>query len=116
MSSSPALCRTRCHICGRRMRSSCPRGPKASVTSWSRQWDVVHPLSQLTVHTARVTSSRARYGILVPPQDPEALAPAFSRIIDEADRWPAEILRARAGAFSYKACADAYRDLFRSLV
>jgi glycosyltransferase involved in cell wall biosynthesis len=59
--------------------------------------------------------ARGRYGILVPPQDPEALAPAFSRIVNEADRWPKEALRARAAAFSYQACADAYWRLFQSL-
>jgi glycosyltransferase involved in cell wall biosynthesis len=60
--------------------------------------------------------ARGRYGILVPPQDPEALAPAFSQVIAEADRWPADMLRARARDFSYDACADAYWNLFRSLV
>jgi glycosyltransferase involved in cell wall biosynthesis len=59
--------------------------------------------------------ARGRYGILVPMQDPEALAPAFSRIFQEADRWPKEALRARAAAFSYQACADAYWRLFQSL-
>jgi glycosyltransferase involved in cell wall biosynthesis len=60
--------------------------------------------------------ARGKYGILVPPQDPKALAPAFSQVIAEADRWPRDMLRARARAFSYSACADAYWNLFRSLV
>jgi glycosyltransferase involved in cell wall biosynthesis len=59
--------------------------------------------------------ARGRYGILVPPQDAEALAPAFGRIVHEADRWPKDVLRARAAAFSYQACADAYWHLFQSL-
>ncbi len=57
-----------------------------------------------------------KYGILVPPRNPDALAPAFGRILDEQSRWPAETLRARASAFSYQACADQYAGLFRSLV
>jgi glycosyltransferase involved in cell wall biosynthesis len=60
--------------------------------------------------------ARGRYGILVPPQDPEALAPAFGRVTEEAGRWPAEMLRLRAGDFTYEACADAYCSLFHRLV
>ncbi len=56
------------------------------------------------------------YGILVPPRDPEALAPAFGQVLDQRGRWPAALLRERAGAFSYGACADAYAGLLRSLV
>lgn len=55
------------------------------------------------------------YGILVPPRDPEALAPAFGQLLDQRDRWPAAKLRKRAGAFSYGACADEYASLFRAL-
>jgi glycosyltransferase involved in cell wall biosynthesis len=58
---------------------------------------------------------RGHYGILVPPQDPEALAPAFGRIVDEAGRWPSDLLRTRAEAFSYDACADGYWSLFKGL-
>ena len=57
-----------------------------------------------------------RYGILVPPRDPEALAPAFEQLLDQRGRWPAALLRERAGAFSYSACADAYTGLLRGLV
>lgn len=59
--------------------------------------------------------ARGKYGLLVPPQDPEALAPAFGQLLDERSQWPAATLRARAGAFSYGACADEYASLFRSL-
>lgn len=59
--------------------------------------------------------AHGQYGILVAPRDPEALAPAFSKMLDERDKWPRDRLRQRAGAFSYAACADNYADLFRSL-
>lgn len=57
-----------------------------------------------------------KYGILVPPRDPEALAPAFERILEERMKWPRDHLQARAAGFSYGACADNYARLFRSLV
>jgi glycosyltransferase involved in cell wall biosynthesis len=57
-----------------------------------------------------------KYGILVRPRDPAALAPAFSRILQERGQWPKDRLKARAGAFTYEACADSYARLFRSLV
>jgi glycosyltransferase involved in cell wall biosynthesis len=57
-----------------------------------------------------------KYGILVPPRDPEALAPAFSRVLRERANFPRERLRARAASFTYKACADGYARLFRSLI
>jgi glycosyltransferase involved in cell wall biosynthesis len=57
-----------------------------------------------------------QYGILVPPRDPVALAPAFNRLLDERENWPSERLQERARAFSYGACADKYATLFRSLV
>ncbi len=57
-----------------------------------------------------------RFGILVPPQDPAALAMAMGRIITEKARWPQRMLRDRAGAFTYQACAEGYLKLFRSLV
>ena len=60
--------------------------------------------------------AHGEYGILVPPQDPEALAPAFGRLLQNRQEWPTERLRERANAFSYGACADAYAKLFHSLV
>lgn len=59
--------------------------------------------------------AHGKFGILVTPQDPEALAPAFNQMLDERDKWPRERLRQRAGAFSYRACADGYAELFKSL-
>ena len=49
-----------------------------------------------------------QYGILVPPRDPEALAPAFSQIVAQRARWPSALLRARANEFRYGACAENY--------
>jgi glycosyltransferase involved in cell wall biosynthesis len=60
--------------------------------------------------------AQGEHGILVPPRDPNALAQALGRILDEGDRWPPSRLRDRAGAFSYQACADRYAALFGSLV
>jgi glycosyltransferase involved in cell wall biosynthesis len=57
-----------------------------------------------------------KYGILVRPRDPEALASGLERLRDARDSWPSDRLRQRAGAFSYSACADAYDRLLNSLV
>ena len=59
--------------------------------------------------------AKGQYGLLVPPRDPEALAPAFSQIMAQRARWPSAMLRARANEVSYGACADNYWKLFRSL-
>ncbi len=59
---------------------------------------------------------RGEYGILVPPQEPAALASGLSRIIDERHRWPVDLLRTRARDFTYRACADNYWHLFQSLI
>lgn len=60
--------------------------------------------------------SHGKYGILVPPRDPDALASALGRVLQERGQWPSGRLRGRAEAFSYAACADDYARLFRSLV
>jgi glycosyltransferase involved in cell wall biosynthesis len=60
--------------------------------------------------------AHGQYGILVRPRDPEALASGLERLRDARNRWPSDRLRKRAGAFSYRACADAYSRLFSSLV
>jgi glycosyltransferase involved in cell wall biosynthesis len=57
-----------------------------------------------------------RYGILVPPRDPQALASGLEQLLDARKRWSAEHLRQRASAFSYGICADSYAGLFHSLV
>jgi glycosyltransferase involved in cell wall biosynthesis len=60
--------------------------------------------------------AKGKYGILVQPQSPEALAPALGQLLDERDRWPSDFLRKRADDFSYAACADEYLRLLRGLV
>jgi glycosyltransferase involved in cell wall biosynthesis len=60
--------------------------------------------------------AHGQYGVLVPPQDPEALASGLDQLLTERSLWPADRLRERAGDFSYQACADAYARLFRALV
>jgi glycosyltransferase involved in cell wall biosynthesis len=56
-----------------------------------------------------------KYGILVPPQTPAALACALADIVARKARWPSALLRARAADFSYGACAAGYWRLFQSL-
>jgi glycosyltransferase involved in cell wall biosynthesis len=57
-----------------------------------------------------------RYGILVPPRDPHALA----RVLDSArnlrSRFPASLLMERAAEFNTAKCADRFRSLFNRLV
>ena len=60
--------------------------------------------------------AHGRYGILVAPRQPAALAEALGRILDERQKWTHQSLRARAQAFSYETCAERYASLFRSLV
>jgi glycosyltransferase involved in cell wall biosynthesis len=60
--------------------------------------------------------AQGEFGILVPPRDPAALAPAFGQILDQREQWPADRLRSRAAAFTYGACADRYTALFENLM
>ena len=57
-----------------------------------------------------------RYGILVPPRDPHALARVMDSARDLRSRFPASLLMERAAAFSTAACADGFRSLFNRLV
>ena len=56
-----------------------------------------------------------RYGLLVEPRDPEALAAAMDQVGTLRDRFPAEMLRHRAEEYSYAACASRYMALFKTL-
>lgn len=56
-----------------------------------------------------------RYGVLVAPESPAALAEAMDQVGTLRERFPAETLRKRAGEFSYAACASRYMALFKAL-
>jgi glycosyltransferase involved in cell wall biosynthesis len=56
-----------------------------------------------------------RYGVLVEPQNPDALAGAMDQAATLRARFPADMLRRRAGEFSYAACASRYMALFKVL-
>jgi glycosyltransferase involved in cell wall biosynthesis len=57
-----------------------------------------------------------RYGILVPPRDPSALAPAFEQVLAQRERLSPTVLRDRADSFSYASCADGYWRLLRRIL
>jgi glycosyltransferase involved in cell wall biosynthesis len=56
-----------------------------------------------------------RYGVLVEPRNPDALAEAMDQAATLRARFPADMLRRRAGEFSYAACASRYMALFKAL-
>lgn len=56
-----------------------------------------------------------RYGVLVPPQNPSALAGALNDIDGIRLRYPPDLLKARAAEFSNAACTSSYLALFRRL-
>jgi glycosyltransferase involved in cell wall biosynthesis len=56
-----------------------------------------------------------RYGVLVETRNPAAMAGAMDQVATLRDRFPAAMLRQRAGEFSYAACASRYMALFKSL-
>jgi glycosyltransferase involved in cell wall biosynthesis len=56
-----------------------------------------------------------RYGVLVAPQDPTALAVALDDVAGIRQRFLPGMLKARAADFSNKACADGYLSLFQQL-
>ena len=55
------------------------------------------------------------YGVLVEPQNPAALAAGMDQVTTLRTRFPAEVLRRRAGDFSYAACASRYMAIFKAL-
>jgi glycosyltransferase involved in cell wall biosynthesis len=56
-----------------------------------------------------------RYGVLVPPADPAALAQAMNGVSTLRARFPAELLRQRAYEYTYEACASRYAAVFEAL-
>jgi glycosyltransferase involved in cell wall biosynthesis len=56
-----------------------------------------------------------RYGLLVEPQNPAALADAMDQVATLRERFPADSLRQRAGDFNYAACASRYMAMFKML-
>jgi glycosyltransferase involved in cell wall biosynthesis len=58
---------------------------------------------------------RNRYGLLVEPQNPAAMAAAMDQVATLRERFPAEMLKQRAAQFSYSVCASHYIALFKGL-
>ncbi|HYZ23144.1 MAG TPA: glycosyltransferase [Rhodopila sp.] len=56
-----------------------------------------------------------RYGVLVEPRNPTALAAAMNDAATLRERFPPEELRLRAADFSYAACAARYITMFKAL-
>jgi glycosyltransferase involved in cell wall biosynthesis len=56
-----------------------------------------------------------RYGLLVEPRDPAAMAAAMDRVATLRAQFPADMLKQRAAEFSYTACASRYMTLFQAL-
>ncbi len=62
-------------------------------------------------HGPREILDHGRYGVLVEPGDPEAMAAAMNGVTTLRERFPADLLRQRANEFSYAACASRYMAL-----
>ena len=56
-----------------------------------------------------------RFGLLVDVEDAAGMAAQMDHVRGLRDRFPAEILRQRAGEFSYAACASRYMAMFKAL-
>lgn len=56
-----------------------------------------------------------RYGVLVEPNNPAAFAAAMDQVSSLRERFPSDMLRQRAGDFSYAACASRYMAMFKAL-
>jgi glycosyltransferase involved in cell wall biosynthesis len=67
-------------------------------------------------HGPREILQDGRYGVLVPPRDPHALASAFDTAFSLRSQFPADMLKARAAAFSSAACTTSFLALFDTLL
>jgi glycosyltransferase involved in cell wall biosynthesis len=56
-----------------------------------------------------------RFGVLVEPGDPQAMAAAMNGVASLRTRFPADLLRQRASEFSYASCASRYLAMFSAL-
>jgi glycosyltransferase involved in cell wall biosynthesis len=56
-----------------------------------------------------------QYGVLVDSRDPQAMADAMDHVATLRERFPAALLRRRAAAFSYTACASRYMAMAKDL-
>jgi len=56
-----------------------------------------------------------RFGVLVEPQNPDAMAAAMNEVATLRKRFPIELMRHRALDYSYAACASRYMALFGAL-
>ena len=59
---------------------------------------------------------RNRYGLLVEPQNPAAMATAMDQVMTLREHFPPELLKQRAAEYSYTICAARYLSLFKALV
>jgi glycosyltransferase involved in cell wall biosynthesis len=59
---------------------------------------------------------QGRYGVLVPQENPEAMAAALTAADQMPSRFTPELLKARAADFSNAACLNGYLSLFNRLM
>jgi glycosyltransferase involved in cell wall biosynthesis len=59
---------------------------------------------------------QGRYGVLVPQEDPQAMAAALAAADKMRNRFTPELLKGRAADFSNRACLDGYLSLFNRLM
>ena len=57
-----------------------------------------------------------RYGVLVPANDPAALAAAMDGASTIRARFPPTLLKGRAAEYTNSGCAERYAQLFRSII